>query len=329
MHPLIDRCRAVMDSADPEPVLAVIDGFPHDPPDAHDQLVLARDLLPRRHYQAAETLLWRILCLAEDRFPRPEQIAEAGAILRSIPADYGASRRLTTAVELLGELPAAAHELFRWRETIRRADLQPLMSPDHVPGLIRIIETRPLYPKDSPGFGWAPIHALRILAELQAAEAIVPMLEGMFDPEIFDYALKELAFALGRMGARALDATVGTLRRPGMDEFQIITLLRVLRDIAIVDEAARGRVAYLFLSTAAEESQPPEVRAFAVRYLVEMRAREVSSDVERLLDDPLFTRGVAISPDRLKEEWRAGSPASLSERKQAIMGRFHSLYPER
>ena len=45
-----------------------------------------------------------------------------------------------------------------------------------VPPLIALLEDEALSMEDAPGEGWAPIHAVELLAELGAAEAAQPML---------------------------------------------------------------------------------------------------------------------------------------------------------
>jgi hypothetical protein len=317
-----------MNGADPEAVLVVIDGFSHNPPDAQEQIELARELLPRNHFQAVETLLWKSLCLAREAFARPEQIVHIVSLLDTFPKDYGLSPRLVITARLMKDLPGVARELFRWADKLSRSVARSLASPSHAPHLIRIVETRCLYPKDSPGAGWTPLHAMRILAEIGSPAAVPALVRGMLDPEIFDYAQKELALALGRIGTPALGPILESLQSPGLDEFQMITMLRVLRDVAIVDDSSRPRVAEHLLHSATDASQPPEVRAFGVRYLIEMNAREHQGAIDALLNDSFFSRGVAVSPERLRDQWRSVSARDVLDRRQAILDRFASLYPE-
>jgi hypothetical protein len=170
---------------------------------------------------------------------------------------------------------------------------------------------------------------MRLLSELKASDSIPALLQGMTDPEIFDYALKDLAFALGSLGRPALDPILRAIEAPGLDEFQLITFKRVLRDIAIVDPEARDRVVSLLLSFAQNSERPPEVRAFCLRYLIELEATDTFDAVEALFEDALFTQGVAVSPVRLREQIRrirAGS-TELAQKRQWILSRFSSWYP--
>jgi len=44
-----------------------------------------------------------------------------------------------------------------------------------VPALLDVLNNEPLQMEDAPGEGWAPIHAVDLLREMRATEAIQPM----------------------------------------------------------------------------------------------------------------------------------------------------------
>jgi hypothetical protein len=50
------------------------------------------------------------------------------------------------------------------------------LGPAAIPGLLRLLNDDALHLEDSPGGGWPPIHAVGLLADLKATEAIGPML---------------------------------------------------------------------------------------------------------------------------------------------------------
>jgi hypothetical protein len=326
MHPLVEQC---LKEVDAERVLTIIDRFASDPPDTAERLSLAQRLLDRRLFTPAETIFWQIVCMRGASFPASSQVRQIEQALGLFPEDYGVSRRLVRVSRILAALPDSLYDLFRWEDKLSRRLVLPLVSPSLIAPMVQIIEEPKLYPKDSPGRGWAPVHALRILAELEAEESIHAMLCGMLDPEIFDYALKELAFALGRVGGPALRPALKTLETPGLDEFQIITLLRVVRDIGLVDEQARPMASASLVSRAKDELQPPEVRAFCLRYLIEMESSEHFEAVESMLDEPWIARGVALPPSTLRNELRRVRAASERQRRrQAIFNRFQTLYSD-
>jgi hypothetical protein len=324
----LEQCFRAAESTDREAVLRLIDDLPRPMPGTDDLLNLAESMSRRGHFQASETVLWKILCRPGDEFPSENELARIPAAARTLPREYGASPRLIDLTRLLTELDPALLQVFRWGERPSNSSARRFVSPRFVGDLVRIIEDHYLYPKDSPGGGWAPIHALRLLSEIGDARALEPMLRGVTRPEIFDYAQRELGFALGRMGGPALEPTLRALSTPDMDEFQIISLLRILRDVAVVDPECRSRVASVLLDRARDDSLPPEVRGYAVRYLIEMEAAGHEAEVRTLLEDPFFDRGVSLASSRLREEWRKTRVCSgLPERRRALISRFDSLYP--
>lgn len=330
MHPLVEQCLRDMDSPDPESLLSIIDRFRPDEPSTRERLTLAAKLLDAKRWQAVETIYWHILCLTGAHFPGVEEFGRVRENLSRFPCDYGVSYRLVSLAGILSELPETLHPLFRFGERPPGRMIRRLRSRPLVADLVRIVENRLFYPKDSPGRGWSPIHAIRLLGEIRAPEGIGPMLRGMLDPEIFDYALRELAFALGGMGGPVLEPTIAAMATPGLDEFQIITMGRILRDAAIVDDSSRPQVGRELLDRARDDAQPPEVRAFFLRYLIDLEAREHADAVEALLSHSFFSRGVAVPATRLAEDLRRlrAGESGVEQRRQAIASRFSSLYAD-
>lgn len=81
-----------------------------------------------------------------------------------------------------------------------------------IPRLIEIAEDRDLWNEDSPGEGWAPIHAVEMLGQLKAAEAVPLLIDIVAETEPMDILCDEALFALEEIGAPALPALLSTMQ---------------------------------------------------------------------------------------------------------------------
>ena len=73
-----------------------------------------------------------------------------------------------------------------------------------VPALLDVLNNEPLQLEDAPGEGWAPIHAVELLREMKATEAIQPMVLWMQKIESLCYLHDRLLQALISFGEVAL-----------------------------------------------------------------------------------------------------------------------------
>jgi hypothetical protein len=74
-----------------------------------------------------------------------------------------------------------------------------------VPALIAIVEDDDLGFEESPGGGWAPTHAADLLRELQATDAIEPMLRTLAQTDAEEYLHSALARSLSSLGASVVE----------------------------------------------------------------------------------------------------------------------------
>lgn len=102
--------------------------------------------------------------------------------------------------DLVARLVRAGEEL---PEPLARALLA--RGPDAVQPLLVVLEDRGLAREDAPGDGYAPIHAARLLGDLEAGEAIPPMLRRLADCDPMDLLFGTLEEALQAFGRQALE----------------------------------------------------------------------------------------------------------------------------
>jgi hypothetical protein len=78
------------------------------------------------------------------------------------------------------------------------------LRPEHIPDLIRMATDSELNGADSDNPEvWAPIHALRALAQLKAEEAIAPLLSVFDEMEEDEWFREEVSEVFGMIGAAA------------------------------------------------------------------------------------------------------------------------------
>ncbi|HET7539670.1 MAG TPA: SEC-C metal-binding domain-containing protein [Polyangiaceae bacterium] len=80
-----------------------------------------------------------------------------------------------------------------------------------VPPLIALLEDDDAAAEDAPGEGWPPIHAVDLLADLRAEEAIGPMLRALRGGDMDDILSSRIAVRLPVFGAAALEPVLAEL----------------------------------------------------------------------------------------------------------------------
>lgn len=104
-----------------------------------------------------------------------------------------------------------------------------------VPTLISLLEDEDAAAEDAPGEGWPPIHAVDLLAELQAEEAIGPMLAVLRSGDIDDMLSTRVAVRLPVFGARALEPVLAELSSACSTNHEV-ALRGVLACLGVRDE---------------------------------------------------------------------------------------------
>lgn len=104
-----------------------------------------------------------------------------------------------------------------------------------VPPLIALLEDDDAAAEDAPGQGWPPIHAVDLLADLKAEEAIMPMLVALRGGDMDDILSSRVAVRLPTFGSAVLDpalAEISGIR----DTERAVTLCAILANLGVKDE---------------------------------------------------------------------------------------------
>ncbi len=158
-----------------------------------------------------------------------------------------------------------------------------------IPTLIDIAIDKKLHnaPGDRPEV-WAPLHAIALLGDLQAAEAVAPLLP-LFDWTDDDWLGQALPEALGKIGEPALDPLRGVLFDHTRDPWCCARAAKGLERIGNTHPELRGQaVATLVERLAPAESRTPDdevVNAEVVVALMDLGAVEAADAIRAAYDE--------------------------------------------
>jgi hypothetical protein len=186
------------------------------------------------------------------------------------------------------------------------------LGPAVIPALIEIATDESLHfaETDSPAV-WAPLHAVQLLGELRAVEAIEPLLP-LFAWEDDDWIAYALADAFGQIGAPAVPALTGLLQDRAHDIWMRARVASALTAIAERHPELRAEVVSILTARLdPAESRTPDdetFNGFIICELLDLTATEslpailraYSEDrVDRLVvDDQDVWRELGLSPGR-------------------------------
>jgi tetratricopeptide (TPR) repeat protein len=113
---------------------------------------------------------------------------------------------------------------------------------EHVPELLRVLDAREFdeLQQDDARI-WAPIHAARALGQLRAEQAIEPLIDFARRHLGDDYLMLERI--MEDIGLPAVDALLRWLRLPAADDYEHMTPVDALRQIALANPSERARIA--------------------------------------------------------------------------------------
>lgn len=103
-----------------------------------------------------------------------------------------------------------------------------------VAALLEILEDETLAQIDSPGKGWAPIHAAELLGDLRAATAVVPMLRTLAQTDPLDILHDRVLPSLAKIGAPVVEPALRAAASADQDTLDSIAA--VLARVGIHDE---------------------------------------------------------------------------------------------
>lgn len=140
-------------------------------------------------------------------------------------------------LSLAASVDSAFDELRRTGETLSdelRARILSLGAAA-VPPLIALLEDDDAAAEDAPGQGWPPIHAVDLLADLGAEEAILPMLHALRDGDTDDILSSRVTIRLPTFGSAVLEPALAELSGT-RDIDRAGALCAILANLGVKDE---------------------------------------------------------------------------------------------
>ncbi len=104
-----------------------------------------------------------------------------------------------------------------------------------IPPLIELLEDEEAALEDSTGDGWGPIHAVGLLVDLKAEEAIEPLLRTLAESGIDDIIYSRITIRLPELGAPVLEQAL-SLMGEDIDEDVRGALYSIISELGIRDE---------------------------------------------------------------------------------------------
>ena len=174
-------------------------------------------------------------------------------------------------------------KLPRWPEEL---DYLPLgFGSEHIPDLIRMVLDDDLYWANSDSLEvWAPVHAWRVLGQLQAEAAIEPLLTrlDLVDEEDNDWVSEELPQVFAMIGAAAIAPIAAYLADPTHDTWACVAAAGSLGEIGKTHPEARDAcVAALRGVLENFEDNDRTVNAFIISNLLDLKAVQTAQLMER------------------------------------------------
>ena len=163
---------------------------------------------------------------------------------------------------------------------------------------------------------WAPMHAIRLLGELEAAEAVEPLIPLL---QLDDDWLNEyLPQALGRMGRPAVEPLHAALFDPDLHTWGATAAAHALKDAAVHHPELRDEVVAIFTERLnVRDPSRDDVEGlygFIISYLCELKAAEALPAIRRAYHDELVDEWI-IRPEHVARD--LGAPIGVSVR-QAV-----------
>jgi Protein of unknown function (DUF1186)/PBS lyase HEAT-like repeat len=228
----------------------------------------------------------------------------------------------------VAELLEIGDDGLRWDSFDYLEDFE--LSAGDVPELLRMAADERLNTAASASLRvWAPIHAIRALAQLRAAEAVEPLLNlivrdrddaiALYD----DWLHPEVSKALVEIGSPAAAAVVRVMVDQGKDQYSRAAAARVLSDLGRQDRDLYPHcVAALATSLENFGDNVPELNAFIIGSLIDLDAEETCPLIERAFTSGAVDETVVGDWEDAQVELGRLPPLTEAAKRQKTRRRF-------
>jgi hypothetical protein len=185
-------------------------------------------------------------------------------------------------------------------------------SSEHIPDLIKMAVDNELLGADTPELTWAPVHAWRAIGQLQATDAIVPLIQ-LFQLEDNDLVNEELPKVYGMIGHEAISPLAKYLA----SEKQLlarVTAINSLEEIANQHTDARDSIiAVLTHSLQSCSQNKSELNGFIISTLVNLKATEAAPVIKYAFNANQVAEDIVGNWDEVRESLGITSDEDIQE----------------
>lgn len=184
---------------------------------------------------------------------------------------------------------------------------------EHIPDLIKMAVDDELLGAVQEKETMAPVHAWRILGQLQATEAIIPLIQ-LFKLVDNDLVNEELPKVYGNIGAAAIGALVEYLAQNQNQLLARVTAINSLEEIASQHPDASNQVkSVLTQSLQSCNQNEAELNGFIVSALINLQAQEAAPIIKYAFNTNQVAEDIVGNWDEVRQSLGINSDEEVQE----------------
>jgi hypothetical protein len=190
------------------------------------------------------------------------------------------------------------------------------IGPEHITKLLQLATDIDLInmPDEDLPFAWAPVHAWRALGQLQAQEAIAPLIDLFHGIRDNDWVIEEMPGVFAQIGPAAFLPLASYLRNAAYPTYSRLIAATAIKQMALTHPLVRDQaVDALAEQLRGFKQNSPGVNGVLIANLVDLAASEHTNLIQRTFAEGPVDRFLAGDWRDVKKKLRAGSTAATQE----------------
>lgn len=132
---------------------------------------------------------------------------------------------------------------------------------------------------------WVPLHAWRILGQLQSSDAIQVLIETFDDWEEDDWALSELPTVMGMMGSSAIAPLAQYIKEANHAEYARVIAFDGLKEIALTHPDSRAEILGIYREyMSSPDTNAVSLNGLLIASLLDLQAVELIDDIRGMFE---------------------------------------------
>jgi hypothetical protein len=173
------------------------------------------------------------------------------------------------------------------------------LNSEHIPDLIKMAVDNDSLGASDDNIAWAPVHAWRILGQLQATEAITPLIQ-LFQKQDNDLVNEELPKVYGKIGTAAIPELTKYLNSHENELLARVTAINSLQEIAQQADA-RDEIIKVLTNSLLYNQNPSELNGFIINTLIDLQALEAAPVIKYVFNANQVSDDIVGSWDDVRE----------------------------